>query len=539
MNEFHQYFKENLGKLKLNDIGISFRLGNINNNYFQLHPVFDNNPEGRRPWSGYNCHYEVFKKDDIYTPELHLERNEKEQRKNDQIKGFLKQIANKQANIESFLLTEDSTPAKARLYVDTGIYPINPVDMFHIMKSLIHETYEDITAIINGTPPNNNRLTNNPAIASREEQNNTPQNKITTRTPENLILYGPPGTGKTYHVVPHAISIIDNGINNNRKEQVRIFIDEQKKEDGRICMVTFHQSYGYEEFVEGLRPVLVKENHETDGSGHTNKDFSNVQYHIQDGPFLKMCQRAEKYPDNNYVIVIDEINRGNISKIFGELITLIEDDKRMFINRADHPANGNNGLSITLPYSGKAFSVPPNLSIIGTMNTADRSLALLDTALRRRFDFKEMMPDPDLLKDINVKGIDLKQLLTVINRRIVALYDREHTIGHAYFLGLSNLETEDDRFAALGNIFKNRIIPLLQEYFFDDWAKIRLVLGDNKKSKECQFIASEEVTMDALFGNTETDDLEWMESKRVFHVNLLAFHRPEAYLGIYAKAATS
>ena len=138
--------------------------------------------------------------------------------------------------------------------------------------------------------------------------------------PLNTILYGPPGTGKTYHVVPHAVSIIYNGINNNRKEQVRIFIDEQSKEDGRICMVTFHQSYGYEEFVEGLRPVLGKENQKTDGSVHTQKYFSNVQYHIQDGPFLKMCQRAEKDPDNNYVIVIDEINRGNISKIFGELI---------------------------------------------------------------------------------------------------------------------------------------------------------------------------------------------------------------------------
>jgi 5-methylcytosine-specific restriction protein B len=189
--------------------------------------------------------------------------------------------------------------------------------------------------------------------------------------------------------------------------------------------------------------------------------------------------------------------------------------------------------SVVLPYSGKPFSVPPNLSIIGTMNTADRSLALLDTALRRRFDFIEMMPDPESLKDIKVKDIDLSQLLTIINQRIVALYDREHTIGHAYFIGLNNLESEDARFKELQNIFKNRVIPLLQEYFFDDWNKIRLVLGDNQKPKDFRFIVSDEITMESLFGNAGTDDLEWMESKRVFHVNDFAFSSSEAYIGIY------
>lgn len=207
----------------------------------------------------------------------------------------------------------------------------------------------------------------------------------------------------------------------------------------------------------------------------------------------------------------------------------------MFLDDSDHPANGKNGLSVVLPYSGNPFSVPPNLSIIGTMNTADRSLALLDTALRRRFDFVEMMPNPELLKDIKVNGIDLCELLKTINRRIVALYDREHTIGHAYFIGLKNIENENDRFLELGNIFKNRIIPLLQEYFFDDWAKIRHVLRDNKpeKPEDIHFILSKEITMESLFGNAATDDLEWMESKRVFHVNDSAFSSAEAYIGIY------
>ncbi len=164
----------------------------------------------------------------------------------------------------------------------------------------------------------------------------------------------------------------------------------------------------------------------------------------------------------NYVLIIDEINRGNISQIFGELITLIEDDKRK---------DGNEHLSALLPYSKKPFEVPSNVYLIGTMNTADRSVEALDTALRRRFHFEHMAPNPDLLKDIDIEGINLKELLEVINERVSFLKDEDHQIGHSYFL---NVKTKQN----LANAFGSSIIPLLKEYFYNDFGKIRLVLGD-------------------------------------------------------------
>ena len=163
-----------------------------------------------------------------------------------------------------------------------------------------------------------------------------------------------------------------------------------------------------------------------------------------------------------YVLIIDEINRGNMSQIFGELITLIEEGKRL---------GNSEELEVILPYSKDKFSVPPNLYIIGTMNTADRSVEALDTALRRRFCFEEMQPKPDLLTDKNIGVVNLKELLTTINKRIEVLLDRDHTIGHSYFI---NLETEQD----LRNAFKNNIIPLLQEYFYGDYEKIGMVIGN-------------------------------------------------------------
>lgn len=288
-------------------------------------------------------------------------------------------------------------------------------------------------------------------------------------------------------------------------------------------IVTFHQSYGYEEFVEGLRPVLS----DKEDSEETESDKADiVRYEIRDGIFKELCNEARKAPKQRFAIIIDEINRGNISKIFGELITLIEADKREGMG---------NAISVKLPYSGEDFSVPQNVDIIGTMNTADRSLVVLDTALRRRFAFVEMMPDYKVLKDIMVDGIKMDELLRRLNERIEVLYDRDHMIGHAYFIPLRDQPTLEH----LEQIFQQRIIPLLQEYFFDDWEKIRLVLGDNQKAKEeHQFIKCEENTageVKRLFGDKHPLGDYGIKPRYVINEN--AFKEIEAYRGIYQPSA--
>lgn len=405
--------------------------------------------------------------------------------------------------------------------------------------------------------------------------------KMIQNIPLNQILYGPPGTGKTYHTIDKALEII------SKEEKIQIpseddrinrkkLFDEYVK-NGQIVFTTFHQSYGYEEFVEGIKPVMNNE-----------ANSQEIQYKIKDGIFKELCEKAldnykvslltqeefvksedlenkieifldelvdqqkfiekiqsggfkleeynEKYRiitddtnanlylnleifktllenkdkiingrsikqilnnkhrrqidsyyfqlvklfkereqdykvDNNpsekpelkpYIIIIDEINRGNVSKIFGELITLIEPSKRIGVEEE---------LKVTLPYSKKEFGVPKNVYIIGTMNTADRSITSLDTALRRRFEFIEMMPDVSKLS-MDCEGINLQELLKAINTRIEYLLDREKTIGHAFFIGVENLND-------LKSIFQNKIIPLLQEYFYNDYALINEVLNDN------------------------------------------------------------
>ncbi len=416
------------------------------------------------------------------------------------------------------------------------------------------------------------------------------------KQPLNKILYGPPGTGKTYHTINRALEIIDGKIPADREEAKKKF--DKYRQNGQIEFITFHQSYGYEEFVEGIKAIPPQ------------NDDGDMTYDIVDGIFKKLCERAKKssnfeevyekfindirennensiilktpsensdfkislnrknnltlYTGNmkkpqgsitkenlkkgnfkdwkyyaeavieelkklgyqeqdnsnkNYILIIDEINRGNISKIFGELITLIEESKR---------AGEDEAIEITLPYSGEKFSVPNNLYIIGTMNTADRSIALMDTAIRRRFEFKEMMPEPELLKDIKIDNIDLQKMLDKINQRIEYLYDRDHTIGHAYFVKVKN---RDD----LDNVMRNKVIPLLQEYFYDDWEKIRLILGDNQKEEEYQFIKiKKDYNIENLFGKT-SDDIDLNEDRKIYEINVDAFDKKESYIGIYEK----
>ena len=226
-------------------------------------------------------------------------------------------------------------------------------------------------------------------------------------------------------------------------------------------MITFHQNYAYEDFVEGIRPKLTGDDEGTQALGLASTDLA---YELRHGIFRRLCEAAEKRPDQPFVLIIDEINRGNIPKIFGELITLIEPSKRL--GKTDE-------VKVTLPYSGDEFGVPQNLYIIGTMNTADRSIQQLDTALRRRFTFVEIMPDPDndLISE-DIDGVDCRKLLRAMNERIALLLDREHQIGHTYLLGVETME-------ALAERFRNQVFPLLQEYFYDDWRKIHAVLGEN------------------------------------------------------------
>ena len=236
---------------------------------------------------------------------------------------------------------------------------------------------------------------------------------------------------------------------------IRGYTPNPNKEIKRYVFTTFHQSFSYEDFIEGIKPII------------SDDENGDLGYRIEDGVFKKLCQKATKDPGNRYAIFIDEINRGNVSAIFGELITLIEHDKRK---------GAANQIEVELPYSKNMFSVPMNIDIYGTMNTADRSVEALDTALRRRFSFKEVMPNPSLIK-AKVDSLDLVKVLQTINNRIELLIDRDHTIGHAYLINVRN--TSD-----LANAFNDKIVPLLQEYFYGDYGKIGLVLGSGFVEKK-------------------------------------------------------
>lgn len=473
---------------------------------------------------------------------------------------------------------------------------------------------------------------------------------------KNLILYGPPGTGKTYNSVKYAVAICDRKSVEELTDYDAVMARyNELKKTGRIAFTTFHQSYGYEEFIEGIKPIIDENKQEigytiesgifkefcenaksmvrtqnsdsidagariwklTIMNGDLNqikqecfeennvrmgfdmesdearsfvedvklgdiilsfktrktidgiaivtdeavelKDKSmyktarpvkwlakNINVDITDINNGKLLHRMTfaKVPNMNvkdvielaekvnpglestvieentepHVFIIDEINRGNISKIFGELITLIESTKRAGMSEA---------ASAILPYSGDEFSVPSNVYILGTMNTADRSIALIDTALRRRFQFIEMMPDSTVLRKIHadkVEDLDVAAMLDKINERITFLYDREHTIGHAFFTELK----DEASIEKLQNIFEKSVIPLLQEYFYEDYQKIQLVLGDNAKSDDnLKFILDEKVVAKNIFkGNVE--DVIDLPEKRYF-INRKAFGNINSY----------
>jgi len=216
---------------------------------------------------------------------------------------------------------------------------------------------------------------------------------------------------------------------------------------GHLTRVTFHPSYTYEDFVEGFKPQPT-------GAG-------GLELALEDGVFKRVCAAARLKPDEPFLLLIDEINRGNIPKIFGELITLLERDKR--------------GLTLTLPQSREKFEVPPNVFVLGTMNTADRSIRLLDAALRRRFAFIELMPDIGPLGGATIGDLDLALFLTTLNDRVAKTEGREKQIGHSFLLDGSGQPVADvEQFAAQ---FRHEIVPLLQEYAFEDYAELEQYLG--------------------------------------------------------------
>ncbi|KAA0110613.1 McrB family protein [Mycolicibacterium sp. P1-5] len=273
------------------------------------------------------------------------------------------------------------------------------------------------------------------------------------------VLYGPPGTGKTYLADRAAVWLLEGGSASQyantmlgdasllaTRRRALAEAPSNKRGAARLTRITFHPSYAYEDFIEGFRPV--------------QSESGTLQLMLKDGAFKRVCDAASADPENRYVVLIDELNRGNVPKIFGELITLIEKDKR--------------GFTVQLSQSGASFSVPPNVLIIGTMNTADRSIHLLDTALRRRFQFLELLPDSDVLEGTTVGALALDAFLDGINEEIRKRFGRDKQVGHSLFFQDGQIIDTPEDFAAM---FRYELLPLLQEYLFEDYRALSELLG--------------------------------------------------------------
>ncbi len=330
----------------------------------------------------------------------------------------------------------------AKIIIDNG-YSLSQI----ISASGLQESYEN--EVRNGINIYTSLLNNEFGVSFSNEAESANETKTPNKLPQrsrnlrrtqpfNRILYGAPGTGKTYSTAQYALSILENkkitDYTSETRENIMLKYNGYIK-SGHIVFTTFHQSYGYEDFIQGIRP---------------DTKTGEMKFKTVDGIFKRIASTAMNAPDEDFVIIIDEINRANISKVFGELITLIEADKRW---------GEENAVSVILP-SGELFAVPNNLYILGTMNSADKSISLIDAALRRRFQFVEFEPNLDLIEDETLKSV-LKKLNEGLCDK---LQSTDLLVGHSYFI---NKTVED-----ICEIMNNSIIPLLYEYFFDSKNKV-------------------------------------------------------------------